>query len=134
MLSNFSRAFPFPFPYSHFIPLNTYWFRALGAVALIGSILAAAGFAQAGDAPMAGGAKDNVHYKVHIEDPKHPIVRGLADFQITNEVYAGHGLDPKVHVILTTDKPSNMKAIAWVHSCRHREGSRGSAWRADRLW
>jgi type 1 glutamine amidotransferase len=64
------------------------------------------------------GAKDNVHYKVHVEDPKHPIVRGLADFEITDEVYAGHGLDPKVHVILTTEEPSNMKAIAWVHSYR----------------
>jgi len=64
------------------------------------------------------GAKDDVHYKIHVEDAKHPITRGVADFEITDEVYAGHGLDPKVHVLLTTDEPSNMKAIAWVHTYR----------------
>jgi len=64
------------------------------------------------------GAKDGVHFKVHVEDAKHPITQGLADFEITDEVYAGHKLDPKVHVILTTDEPSNMKAIAWVHTYR----------------
>jgi hypothetical protein len=71
-----------------------------------------------GVASWLSGAKDDVHFKIHVEDPKHPITQGLADFPITDEVYAGHGLDPKVHVILTTDEPSNMKAIAWVHTYR----------------
>ncbi len=64
------------------------------------------------------GAKDDVHFKVHVEDPKHPITQGLSGFDINDEVYAGHKLDPKVHVILTTDEPSNMKAIAWTHTYR----------------
>ena len=64
------------------------------------------------------GAKDDVDFKVHVEDPKHPITRGLADFSINDETYQGHGLDPKMHVLLTTDAPTNAKAVAWVHSYR----------------
>lgn len=64
------------------------------------------------------GAKNNVDFKVHIEDSKHPITKGLADFSITDETYRGHGIAPKVHVLLTTDEPTNSKAIAWVHTYR----------------
>jgi len=64
------------------------------------------------------GAKDGVEFKIHIEDPRHPITQGLADFVIRDEVYQGHGLAPQVHVLLTTDEPSNAKAIAWVHTYR----------------
>ena len=63
-------------------------------------------------------SKDDVPMKIHVEDPKHPITKGLADFSITDEVYKGHRLDPKVHVLLTTDEPSNAKAVAWVHRYR----------------
>ncbi len=64
------------------------------------------------------GAKDGVEFKIHIEDGQHPITRGLADFTIRDEVYQGHGLEPQVHVLLTTDEPSNAKAVAWVHTYR----------------
>ena len=63
-------------------------------------------------------SKDDVEFKVHIEDSQHPITQGLADFVIKDEVYQGHSLDPKVHVLLTTDEPSNAKAVAWVHTYR----------------
>jgi uncharacterized protein len=63
--------------------------------------------------------KDNVDYKIHVEDPQHPITRGLSDFPIHDEVYKGETLDPKVHVLLTTDEPTNTKVIAWVHTYRH---------------
>ena len=62
------------------------------------------------------GAKHGVDFKVHVEDPKHPITRGLADFSIHDETYQGHGLDPKCHVILSTDAPTNEKWVAWVHT------------------
>jgi type 1 glutamine amidotransferase len=65
------------------------------------------------------GSKDGVHYKIHVADPNHPITKGLEDFPIHDEVYLGHGLDPKMHVILTTDEPSNSKHIAWVHTYRN---------------
>jgi hypothetical protein len=65
------------------------------------------------------GAKDGVHFKIHVEDPKHPITKGLADFPIHDETYQGHGLDPKMHVILSTDEPTNSKHVAWVHTYRN---------------
>jgi len=63
-------------------------------------------------------AKDDVNYKIHIEDPEHPIVKGMKDFAVKDETYHGNAVDPKVHVILTTDEPANTKAIAWVHTYR----------------
>lgn len=64
------------------------------------------------------GAKDGVAMRIHVEDPKHPITQGLNDFSLTDEAYQGHGLDPKVHVLLSTDAPGNAKAVAWVHTYR----------------
>ena len=61
------------------------------------------------------GANNGVEIRVHVADPKHPITRGLSDFTIRDEVYQGHGLDPKCHVILSTDTPGNARWIAWVH-------------------
>jgi type 1 glutamine amidotransferase len=65
------------------------------------------------------GWKDDVEYKVHVEDPKHPITQGVTDFTITDETYHDYKVDPKVHVILTTDEPLNAKTIAWVHTYRN---------------
>ena len=65
------------------------------------------------------GAKNDFDLKIHIEDPQHPITRGLSDFAIHDEVYQGHTIDPQAHVLLTTDQPANVKAIAWVHTYRH---------------
>jgi type 1 glutamine amidotransferase len=64
------------------------------------------------------GAKDNFDMKIHVEDPDHPITRGLKDFSIKDEVYQGHVIDPKVHVLLTTDQPANTREIAWTHTYR----------------
>ena len=65
-------------------------------------------------------AKDDVDFKIHIEDPKHPIVKGMKDFAVKDETYLGHNIDPaaKVHVILTTDEPINLKAVAWTLTYR----------------
>ena len=63
-------------------------------------------------------AKDDVDYKIHIEDPQHPIVKGMQDFAVKDETYKGNAADPNVHVILTTPEPTNYKAIAWVHTYR----------------
>lgn len=64
------------------------------------------------------GSKDNVEFKVHVEDPNHPITRGIADFTINDETYKGYTLDPNVRVLLTTEEPTNAKSIAWVHTYR----------------
>jgi len=64
------------------------------------------------------GSKDDVDLKIHVEDPNHPITQGLADFSTTDETYRGQNPDPSVHVLLTTDEPTNAKAVAWVHTYR----------------
>jgi type 1 glutamine amidotransferase len=63
--------------------------------------------------------KDDVDYKIHVEDAKHPITQGVTDFPIKDETYLGYVVDPKVHVILTTDEPLNAKTIAWTHTYRN---------------
>jgi uncharacterized protein len=63
-------------------------------------------------------AKDNVNFTVHVEDPRHPIVKGMEDFAVKDETYLGNHADPKVHVILTTKEPTNNPAVAWVHTYR----------------
>jgi uncharacterized protein len=63
--------------------------------------------------------KDDVDYKIHVEDANHPITQGVTDFSIKDETYKGYVVDPKVHVILTTDEPLNAKTIAWTHTYRN---------------
>jgi uncharacterized protein len=63
-------------------------------------------------------ARGDVNYKIHIEDPRHPIVKGMRDFAVKDETYKGNHADPKVHVILATDEPTNNRAVAWVHKYR----------------
>jgi hypothetical protein len=58
-----------------------------------------------------GGGK----FRVHVEDPGHPITKGLADFEIQDETYNRCPTSPKVHVLLTTEEKSSDKAIAWCH-------------------
>jgi len=60
-----------------------------------------------------------------IADPDHPITRGLQSWTMTDEVYiidepaeakpfVGGGSD----ILLTTDNPKSMKALAWAHQYR----------------
>jgi hypothetical protein len=64
------------------------------------------------------GSKNNITMKIHVEDPQHPLTKGLADFTITDETYHGHTIAPECHILLTTDEPSNARAISWVHTYR----------------
>lgn len=62
--------------------------------------------------------KDGVHMTVHVADPRHPITRGIKDFEITDENYKGMSFDPKAHVLLTTDSPTNDKVLAFTKTYR----------------
>jgi type 1 glutamine amidotransferase len=64
-------------------------------------------------------AKDDVAFTIHVEDPQHPIVKGLRDFTVKEETYKGHRIDPRMHVLLTTREPTNYRALAWVHTYRN---------------
>jgi hypothetical protein len=56
---------------------------------------------------------------VHVAQPEHPIVQGVAPWTITDETYVLHDPGPGNEIILTTDHPRCMKALAWVRTYRH---------------
>jgi len=58
----------------------------------------------------------NVH--VHIDDSSSPVTHGLQDFEIVDETYNHYWVDPRVHVLLTTDNPTSTHEIAWSHQYR----------------
>jgi len=57
---------------------------------------------------------EGVQMRIHVADPKHFITEGMEDFDIVDEGYALYIVDPKVHVLLTTDNPKNDKNVAWT--------------------
>jgi len=54
--------------------------------------------------------------KMHVADTKHPITKGLKDFEIQDETYNKQTFTKDIHVLLTCDHPKSDKAIAWVHT------------------
>jgi len=58
----------------------------------------------------------DVQFKVHVVDSKHPVTRGIADFDIRDETYGNFEVLPKVKPLLTTDEPTSNRVIAWAHT------------------
>lgn len=58
--------------------------------------------------------KHDEDMKIHIANSKHPITRGMSDFEIHDETYKNCGHQKNNQVLLTTDHPNNDKTIAWV--------------------
>ncbi|MCX7825935.1 MAG: ThuA domain-containing protein, partial [Verrucomicrobiae bacterium] len=58
--------------------------------------------------------KHDVKFKVHIAGPKHPVTRGLKDFEIHDETYKGYDVRPDVQPLLTTDEPLSAPIIGWA--------------------
>ncbi len=52
--------------------------------------------------------------RVKIASPTHPITRGMRDFTIHDETYAGYDTDPGAIVLLTTDHPKSDPELAWA--------------------
>ncbi len=65
-----------------------------------------------------GGNKAAVRHTIHVADPKHPITKGLRDYEITAETFSGMRIDPQNHVLLTTVEPSSSKAVGWTRTYR----------------
>jgi type 1 glutamine amidotransferase len=59
--------------------------------------------------------KYNVQMRVKVADAKHPITKGIQDFDIIDEAYANGCVNPDVHVLLTTDEPSSTSSLAWIN-------------------
>jgi type 1 glutamine amidotransferase len=58
--------------------------------------------------------KHGADFTVHIEDSKHPITRGLADFQVHDETYKKCSFEKDNHLLLTTNHPESDTEIGWV--------------------
>ena len=58
----------------------------------------------------------DVDVNVHIENPDHPVVEGVEDFVIHDEVYGGYVVSPDVDVLLTTDHPESERIIGWTNT------------------
>lgn len=67
-----------------------------------------------GDQP-ASGFKHDVRFTVRIADQKHPVTRGLKDFEIFDETYSNFEVNSDVKPLLTTDEPTSTKTMAWWH-------------------
>ncbi len=45
---------------------------------------------------------------------RHPVTKGVRDFEIFDETYKGYWVDPEVKVLLTTDEQSSNPVIGWT--------------------
>ena len=53
--------------------------------------------------------------KMHIEEPNHPVTKGMSDFEIEDETYNRQTFCDGIRVLVSTDHPRSDKPIAWVH-------------------
>lgn len=52
---------------------------------------------------------------VKIENTKHPVTKGLKDFEIYDEVYGNFGTQPNIKPLLSTTHPGSSPYIAWIN-------------------
>lgn len=64
-----------------------------------------------------GTYKHDVDLTVRIRDRKHPITKGMDDFEIHDETYHGLWFAKDNHVLLTTDHPTSDTTIGWTRRC-----------------
>ena len=63
----------------------------------------------------------DVMINTYVEDEEHPIMHGISDFQIFDEVYGNCEILVSVHPLLSTDHSESMKYIAWVNPYKNSE-------------
>jgi uncharacterized protein len=56
----------------------------------------------------------DLKFKVRIADRKHPVTRGLEDFEIFDETYKGYYVSDDAKPLLTTDEASSNPVIGWT--------------------
>ena len=57
----------------------------------------------------------DVNIPVKVENRKHPVTRGISDFDIVDEVYGGVEILPQVKPLLSTSHPKSMHYLAWIN-------------------
>lgn len=58
--------------------------------------------------------KHDADYKIHIEDSRHPVTRGVSDFAVHDETYKKCGFEKDNRVLLSTEHPASDKPLGWV--------------------
>ena len=56
----------------------------------------------------------DLHFKVVVDKKKHPVTKGVKDFDIFDETYKGYYIAPNVVTLLTTTEPSSNQVIGWT--------------------
>ena len=57
----------------------------------------------------------DIHFKVNVAKKKHPVTKGVKDFDIFDETYKGYYVAPDVVPLLTTTEPTSTPIIGWAH-------------------
>jgi type 1 glutamine amidotransferase len=56
----------------------------------------------------------DLHFSVKVADTKHPVLKGVNDFEIFDETYKGYYVEEGVTPLLTTNEPSSAPLIGWT--------------------
>jgi type 1 glutamine amidotransferase len=67
------------------------------------------------NAPESSTYQHDVTFTVKIFNPKHPVTKGIKDFEIVDEVYGNTEVLPGVTPLLSTEHPQSSKLIGWTH-------------------
>ena len=59
------------------------------------------------------------YMKIHVEDPDHPITKGLSDFTVHDENYLNWGYFEGNHLLLSADSKENTKEIAYTRKYKN---------------
>jgi uncharacterized protein len=58
--------------------------------------------------------KHDLKFTVKVINPKHPVTKGLSDFEVLDETYSGYYVVPEALPLLTTQEPSSTPVIGWT--------------------
>ena len=67
------------------------------------------------DKSLASNFKTDITLLVKVEDQKHPVTKGIRDFELVDEVYGKTEVLPDVTPLLTTDNPKSSHVIGWAY-------------------
>lgn len=57
----------------------------------------------------------DVRMSIKVEDKKHPVTKGIKDFEILDEIYSDVEILPSVKPLLSTTHPKSMHYVAWIN-------------------
>ena len=56
----------------------------------------------------------DLHFNIKIVNPRHPVTKGVKDFDIFDETYKGYYVEDGVTPLLMTSEPSSTPVIGWT--------------------